>query len=239
MKPKFLLLFLFLNSYHLLAFEKNKLQVRTIAISPYGIESSNKLSGIYYDLTNLLLKKLNYECTHLIYPYVRIIHELKTGKTDLSIMFKYKELEPFVQYLYPLPTLKNVVLGRKGLNLVSIDSLTGKTIAYLRGAKFSDKIDDNKSIKKYMVDNFNQGLLMLNKGRVDAIIGPLQPIRHAANKLHLPEDFFGLPLIVSERTPWLQLSNKSLNKISVEQLKTVFSAIMNQGDYEKIKSKYQ
>jgi len=214
------------------------LQVRTIAISPYGIETQGQQSGIYYDLANLLLKKANIESQHYIYPYARIIHELKVGKTDLTIMFKYKELEPYVDYVYPLPTLKNIVIGRKGQDFTSIESLRGMSIGYLRGAKFSDAIDNDSVIDKQTITDISQGVTMLSLHRIDAIIGPASPIFSAAKNLNLADDFFGKPLVVSERTPWLQLSKKSLHKVSKKQLEGLFSEIMTQGELEKIQQKY-
>jgi polar amino acid transport system substrate-binding protein len=80
---------------------------------------------------------------------------------------------------------------------------------------------------------------MLSLGRVDAIIGPLAPIFNSAKKLNLPDDFFGKPLIVSERTPWLQLSKKSLNKVSKKQLKAILSELLAQGELERIKQNYK
>ena len=215
------------------------LQVRTIAIAPYGIDDSGKLSGIYYDLTHSLLIKSGLASEHHIFPYGRIIHELKLGKTDLTIMFKYKELANYVDYIHPLPALKNVVIGRYGHDYQNIKQLEGLNIAYLNGAKFSDEIDSNPKINKQIVEDFNQGLLMLKKSRVDAIIGPMEPIISGAKQLGLSKSFFGKPLTVSERTPWLQLSKQSKNHISAEKLKAIFNKMMDQGTLESIQKKYQ
>ena len=215
------------------------LQVRTIAIAPYGVDEHGKLTGIYYDLMASLLSKFDSEREHHIFPYGRIIHELKIGKTDLTIMFKYKELANYVDYIYPLPTLKNVVIGRKGNDFNSVQQLETLSIAYLSGAKFSDDIDNNPRILKQSVSDFHHGLLMLKKGRVDAIIGPMAPIITAAKNMKLSKDFFGKALIVSERTPWLQLSKQSHHKVSPEKLKAIFSQMMEQGELKKIQKKYQ
>jgi len=235
----FFFILLYFSHYSACAHPSKILQVRTIAIAPYGIESKGELSGIYYDLANTLLAKAKLESEHHIFPYGRIMHELKIGKTDLTIMFKYKELADYVDYIYPLPTLKNVVIGRKGSNYHSVKQLENLSIAYLRGAKFSDDIDNNSKIIKQTVSDFHQGLLMLKKGRVDAIIGPMAPIISAAKQLDLSRGFFGDPLIVSERTPWLQLSKKSNHKVSARQLKTIFSQMMTQDELVKIQKKYQ
>jgi len=235
----FIIIFLLICQYSASAHPAKTLQVRTIAIAPYGINEKGEFSGIYYDLANALLTKAKLKSEHHIFPYGRIMHELKIGKTDLTIMFKYKELADYVDYIYPLPTLKNVVIGRKGSDYHSVQQLETLSIAYLRGAKFSDDIDNNPKIIKQTVSDFHQGLLMLEKGRVDAIIGPMAPIISAAKQLDLNKEFFGEPLIVSERTPWLQLSKKSHDKISPQQLKTVFSQMMAQGELETIQQKYQ
>jgi len=222
-----------------LAHPSELLQVRTIAVSPYGIKSNGELSGIYYDLANHLLAKSALQSEHHIFPYGRIMHELKIGKTDLTIMFKYKELADYVDYIYPLPTLKNVVIGRKGTDFQSVAQLEKLSIAYLRGAKFSDKIDNNPEIIKQTVSDFHQGLLMLKKGRVDAIIGPMAPILSAAKQLELNRDFFGKPLVVSERTPWLQMSKMSRNKVSAQKLKAIFNQMMLDGELKEIQQRYQ
>lgn len=219
--------------------ENSTLQVRTIAVAPYGMITGAKLGGIYFELTELLLTENKLSNKHYIDPYARIMHELKIGNTDLTIMFKYPELAPYVTYIYPLPALKNVIIGRKNDHFPNIGSLQGKVLAYLRGAKFSESIDNDSSISKQEVMDFNQGIILLKKGRVDAIIGPLAPIQSAAKKLHLKDDFFGEPLVVSQRTPWLQISNKSLNKVSVEQLKASFSLLLEHGELDKLKEKYQ
>ena len=192
----------------------------------------------YHDLTNKLLDRAKIEREHYIYPYARIIQELKTGETDLTIMFKYEELMPHVLFIAALSPLKNVVIGRKGTNFNSISSLHGKTIVYLRGAKFSDIVDKDENIQKYYVNNLAQGLLMLNKGRADGIIGPLEAIYSAAKELTYTYDYFGEPLIVSERVPWLQISKKSMEKVSVSQLKNSFTTIISEGELAKIKAKY-
>ncbi len=227
------------TSHHSIADTAPKpLQVRTIAIAPYGIDNSGQLSGIYYDLTHSLLLKSGIAAEHHIFPYGRIMHELKLGKTDLTIMFKYKELTNYVDYIHPLPALKNVVIGRHGSNYQSIKQLEGLNIAYLNGAKFSDEIDNNPKILKQVVVDFHQGLLMLKKSRVDAIIGPMRPIISSANKLGLNESYFGKALVVSERTPWLQLSKQSKSHISAEKLKIIFSAMIDQGALESIQKNY-
>jgi len=216
----------------------DSIEIRTIGIPPYGIQEKNKPSGFYFEVSNLVAKEAGYTANNYVYPYIRIINELKTGQTDMSILFKYEELEEYVVYVAPLATLKTVVIGLNGTEFKTISSLKGKTIAYLRGAKFSDDIDNDPEIIKEITTDFLQGVKMLKFGRVDAIIGPLDPILSAANKITDGEYIFGKPLVVAERTPWIQISNKSASELSVRKLRTIILKLKERGVIKEIRQKY-
>jgi polar amino acid transport system substrate-binding protein len=230
----FLLLLLCINSFTVAA---NNIEIRTIDVSPYGIDSNGDFSGVYYDLANLLFSKED-KINHSIYPYARIVYELKSGNTDLTIMFKYKELENYVTYIAPLPPLQNVVVGIRGRNATSVDDLEGRSIAYLRGAHFSNEIENNSSITLYRTKTFKRSVEMLIAGRVDAVIGPFEALLMAAKSLGKNKDFFGEVLVVSERTPWLQVSNQSKYKFDIIELEKEFTNIIKNNKLEYLKKKY-
>jgi polar amino acid transport system substrate-binding protein len=216
----------------------NIIEIRTIAIAPYGFESSAQPSGIYFDLANQLSDESGFKTTNLIYPYARIIKELRSGETDLTIMFKYKELSDDVIYIAPLPTLQNVVIGLAGTRIDAIGDLKGKIIGYLRGAKFSDVIDNDPDIYKYEIRDYFQGLGMLKSGRVYAIIGPIDPILSATSELGDNISILGKPFVVSERTPWVQMSKKSKHIATIETLKKHITKILARGDLDLLRKKY-
>jgi len=216
---------------------QSRIEIRTIGIPPYGIGSGENASGLYYDIANLLVQEAGFESNNLIYPYARIVSELKTGETDLTIMFKYPNLDDHVVYIAPLAPLKTVVLGLKGVQLHSLESLRGKTLAYLRGAQFSIEIDNDTSIKKQITDDFVQGARMLVFGRVDALIGPIEPLLQAVKSI-TDVDVLGEPLVVSERTPWIQVSKMNVHQLSPTQLRGIFQNLKSNGDLDRIRHTY-
>lgn len=218
--------------------EPDTIEIRTIGIPPYGILDESGPGGIYYEIANLIVKDAGLGSNNYIYPYARIISELKSGQTDLTIMIKYEELESHVVYIAPLPPLQTVVVGLKEAEISSIEDLKGKTLAYLRGARFSDVIDDDAEIYKQDTRDFVQGAEMLVFGRVDAIVGPLDPILRALAEVENSDFVLGKPLVVSERTPWVQISKKSLSQLDPDQLKAIFLDIVERGDFEATRSKY-
>lgn len=236
---RLLLLFcFFLQMTHSVAKEVKTLNVRTIDVSPYGIIENGRNSGIYYELFNMLFEKSNVKFENIIFPYARIKHELKSGHADVTIMFKYQELTPFVNYITALPALKNVVIGKKGTSISSIDDLNNKSIAYLRGAKFSEEIDKSKKISKQFVNDFEQGIDMMRLNRVDAIIGPLSAIFYSAKKIGLSKNFFGEPYTVSTKTPWLQVSKKNTRKINLVKVEEKLKKLIDDGCFNRLNEKY-
>lgn len=214
-------------------FAKETIKISTIGISPYGIESEGGVSGVYFELANQLFDS-EIKIEHTIYPYARIIHELKTGQTDLTIMFKYDELKNDVVYIASLPPLKNVVVGISGSRFKSIKELEGKRIAYLRGASFSKVIENNNAITLYKTTNFTKSVEMLKAGRVEAVIGPLEALIMAAKNMDETAHIFGTPLVVSERTPWLQASKKAKH-LNIQKLKSRFMTLLENDKLEQLK----
>lgn len=215
-----------------------EVQLRTISITPYGIHEQGHSSGIYYDLANTFAKESGYSAINHVYPYVRIIHELKSGQADLTIMFKYEELDEHVIYIAPLPSLKNVVIGLRGTKINAINDLKYKKLAYLRGARFSDVIDSDITIEKLHTVDFNQGIKMLKGGRVSAVIGPLEALLKAADANDLSSSEFGRPLVVSQRTPWVQISKKSQSRVNIKTLTKQVETILKRGDLKQLRLKY-
>ncbi len=215
-----------------------EVKIATIGFAPYGIKSDVGLSGIYYDVANWLMEELGHESSNTITPYARIISELINGQSDMTIMFKYTDLESYVTYVAPLPALKIVVMGKQGSVFSSVMSLKGKRLAYLRGASFSKEVDDYAEVSVHRITDFSQGIKMLMANHVDAIIGPMDPILSAAASMGISERSFGLPLVVDERTPWVQVSNKSLNIVPVDELKIAFDKLTSQGILNKLRSEY-
>lgn len=214
------------------------IEIRTIGIPPYGIQTDTDQRGIYYDLASRLAELSGHESNNYFYPYARIVNELKSGQSDLTIMFKYKELEGHVEYIAQLPALQTVIVGLEESNINSIEDLKGKTIAYLRGAKFGDVIDDDPDILKQDTNDFIQGAEMLVFKRVDAIIGPIDPILSALSEVEGKDFVLSEPIVISERTPWIQVSKKSVDRLDVELLRTLYLEIVARGELDAIFARY-
>lgn len=216
-------------------------KICTLGFIPYGINDEGNLSGLYYDMANLIVTNAGYSSVNNVTPYARIAKRMTFGKTDLTIMFRNPALDDYVDYVAPLPVQEVIAIGLQGSSFNKVSDLSGKVISYIRGAKFNNNIDNNKNIKKHEVIDYTQGIKMLMMGRSNAIIGSLLPIKKAALALEKKENIkivFGKPLILESRTPWIQLSKKSSNRIDIEKLQQSFLQLQKQGTLNRLKVKY-
>ncbi len=234
--PALIILALFTGSVY--GDQPRLLKISTLDFPPYAINDGSTPRGIYYDTANRLAREAGFESSNTITPYARIKSELKSGQTDMTIMFKYKDLEDHVIYIAPLESLKIVVIALNGTTFKSTENLKGKKIAYLRGANFSRVIDTDPEILKHKTADFLQGVKMLMAGRVDAIIGPMAPIISAAESVNRGGNLFGEPLVLTEKTPWVQISKKSSERVSIEKLKLIYDDLEKRGVLNAIRDRY-
>jgi len=220
---------------------QDTIEIRTLGFPPYGINNQGELSGIYYDLANLIVANAGYSPNNQIIPYARIVKSIKFGGADLTIMYRNPTLDGYVDYLGALPSKSTVVIGLQDNPFGKIAELSGKKIAYIRGAKFTDQIENDKSIEKHLISSYAQGMRMLIAGRIDALMGPLHPIKTAVsefNEINHKKIQLGEPLVVETRSPWVQISKKRASYIDIEKLKQSFMELQRKNTFQTLKAKY-
>lgn len=217
------------------------IEIRTIGFPPYGIEKQGVESGLYYEMASLVASNAGYIPKNKIAPYARIIRSIKYGEIDLTIMFRNPELEGYVDYVAALPSKKTIVLGLPETIFNDIADLSGKRLAYLRGARFNKQIDNDESIEKHLVTDYKLGIKMLMAGRADAIIGPMQSIEAARLELEGIDNetiLLGRPLVVDIGSPWIQISKKSRSYIDIERLRNSFMQLQEENAFQNLQKKY-
>ena len=63
------------------------------AVAYFNLQEYGNTYSRIMNPTVAAFEETGYQTNNHIYPYARIVIELKTGQTDMTIMFKYKELE--------------------------------------------------------------------------------------------------------------------------------------------------
>lgn len=198
--------------------------------------TTKKLEGASFDYFTSVAAAMTYEVEWIgPLPFPRLIHFLKTGTVDGSLMMnKNPERESFLLYPEkPYHWVQRVLVVRKENKLNKINSINdvlGYRIGFMEDAHLSPFIKDNRDkIILELIggkDWVTQNLLKLSIGRLDAVYDlNAETMRFAAKQLNMndtikilavPEPPGGVNVVFSRAAPQgrvlLDLYQQEVNK---------------------------
>lgn len=136
--------------------------------------------GALIDLCAQLAALSGVPITPMAVPYGRAPYMLSSGGTDLMLAIDTSTSgSSAIEYV---GTVDIVILGRSGFRFQRLDDLFGKTVGMLRHTGYSPPLEAETRIHKHPFDSYEQGLRMLQAGRLDAIMGVGDSIEYALTK---------------------------------------------------------
>ncbi|MGF1742515.1 transporter substrate-binding domain-containing protein [Vibrio profundum] len=213
------------------------LRIATIELAPAGYIENGKVTGIYYDIANEIAERANLDYVNALKPYVRTVHELKSGKTDVSIVLYNPVLLGKATPLAPVFKIETLAIGRKGVNIKSLNELKGKKVGVIRGSNFV-KPELMQGIEIFSVKDNQQAMRMLHAGRLDAFIGVNIGVYYSMNKFGYARSEFGIPYVANSQSTFLYVSDKFTDKQSLKALKAAVEQMSQDGTIQKITEKY-
>lgn len=206
----FLTLFLLAFSLH----AKTPLTAGLPSFPPFAFDESDAFNeGSLIQYYRLLSEKTGIPINVVRMPYARMIKSLENGSIDMAIMLRNNNLEKYVDYVGLVSYSQISIISRKDKTLERYEDLAAlKAIAVIRGASFGEPFDSDPKLNKFLVNDYLQGILMLKKGRVDAVIGSLSGLEFTSST-SLDKDFLGGQLLLSDKEWSLHFSKKSKQKI--------------------------
>jgi polar amino acid transport system substrate-binding protein len=204
------------------------------------LDTDGTAKGIQYDLLGELSKRTGIKFERKITPYARVWDDLDKGLKDCGIIWRTKTQDAkveYVSYIFTDYLSAFTIKGGKVLNKYE-DLYNMSSVALLRGSVISDKFNNDKQIKIYEVNSYDQAFKMLTEKRVDAAAGNAYAYIYFANLLKVKEelDLPGIQLGVREQ--WLQMSKKSKFQKYIPNLQKGIESLMKDGTIEKINLQY-
>ncbi len=152
-------------------------------------------------------------------PYARMQRALKTGELDMAIFFKNINLHGHVDYIGPVSLSKVAVICKRGIQIGSYEQLLDlSSIAVIRGASFGEKFDQDIRLKKYLVNDYLQGVAMLAKGRVDAVVGSISGLEYNAQLLNKTLSKWSNKFVLQDKEWWVHFSKQSKHRAQQKQI---------------------
>lgn len=202
------------------------------------LNQTGKIAGFHADFLNALEKKTGICINKKLLPYARAKRSIVLGGHDGGILASSTDLDNKVIYVAKLLISKTIVIPKKGLTLNNYNDLSNIIIGKVRGAKLDEKVDNDENILFVELSNYQHGLEMLKKGRIDAIAGNNLGLT-VIHELNMVEDVnLSGKFVLGQREVWFLLSNTSQHLDKIEQLREATLALVNEKVVEKILQKY-
>ena len=234
----FVFTFLLFTSFPLMAQEC--LSMHIIDLPPAGFKNKDgKLTGIHSDFIEALEERSGICIEKKLMPYSRAMKNIKVGEHDAGILNPSDDLDfnANVQYLVKLMTLKTIIIPKKGLSLNTYKDLKNITIGKVRGTPLGNTFDENKHIMQELI-NYDHGVRMLKKGRIDALVGNSGGM-NVIGKFNL-NNYFNVQgkFTIGQREMWLVFSKNSKNLNQIKPVKSAVQALVNEGAVDLIFEKF-
>lgn len=215
------------------------LNIVTIQLAPFGFFTADKKpTGMMYEIGNLIAEEAGIAYKNKVLPYARTSNAVANGEADFVLRFTNEQLSQDAIQVVSVVAMRNIVVGLAGTEYRSLEDLHGKTVANLRDAAFDKDFSADKQIIKVDTKEYNQGLKMMFKRRVDGIVGSNVGIYYTAHTMNYSPSQLGEPLYLSTKHFWLHYSKRNTDEKIIAALKAATIKLQEQGLIQQIVEKY-
>jgi len=138
-------------------------------------KDSVQLQGYSWDVVRESFHELGYTIELYVLPWARAIHYLKSDRVDAVFPAnRTEERERNFSYSKEyVDSINMVVYATADSKIVcsGLDSLNGLNVGAVRGWAYGKKWESNKKINKEFMDTVFQSFQVLEKKRLDAVVG--------------------------------------------------------------------
>jgi polar amino acid transport system substrate-binding protein len=206
---------------------------------PYRIISKGKLTGIYIDIFEAMLKKLHWKARYSVVPFRRALKNMELGIADVMLgPNRTPHREEYMDFSLPaFPPEDRVFLVSDPKNIIHhYSDLKGKIIGTLRGSVYFKPFDTDPDLTKESGTSYSILLRMLEKERIDVLIMPSRLSKALISKSVV--NIYTSPYRVKGQISYIAISRKSKLIRYIPELKQALAQIKKENIYAKVMKKY-
>lgn len=189
--------------------EQQVLECSVFNLEPYGYaDDDGAIKGLAREAIEYIVRNAGYECEYSLQPYRRAAQAVSSGRSHLTIMFPNKLISSGATSLGVIDQVTILILTSTRNAPQSLDDLKNKSIATINSSQTAYKSLDSYPIDWVNINDFGQGLRLLEAQRVDGILGSEAALVHAAKTLNIDSAQFAKSLLISSMDVHFYLSNK-------------------------------
>lgn len=154
---------------------------------PYGWEQDGEPRGFLVELALALDEGTGMDSAIALAPVSRVIHLMKSGQYDLSIIFRGDKLEDKVDHLLSFACIRTVVISLKNKPVRLLEDMNGLRVAFSNSGYFINNQRPDLEIEGVQVSSPAMMFRMLLRGRIQAFVTDEAVL--AAYRANLHEDY--------------------------------------------------
>ncbi|MCW9032717.1 MAG: transporter substrate-binding domain-containing protein [Rhodospirillales bacterium] len=217
-----------------------KITLGIMALAPYGFKDTNgQWKGNWLEISHALAKRSNIKMDINVRPVARLTHQMGAGTLDCIIAAEV----PFTEERYSRVarvgySLEFGVLPAKGIELNSYDDLKNIAIAVSLGTKMGLPFDEDTSLQKVQTRDYLTAIKMLERKRVDAVVGVLSSLKYSSKLAGQENVKFGKPFVFKTLPINFYCMPNSQTKIYWPKIKETLSGLNEDGTIRRILNRY-
>lgn len=198
-------------------------------------DDGHTYQGTYWEYAQRLSDRSGIAIERRPVPKARVIANLRSGATDMAILFRAAKLEPYVQFVAKVRDIPIVLVSMRNLELQSYEDLYPlNSIGIYRAAAISPRFDKDTRLHTFSVSSYPKLVQMLELGRLDAIAGNGVVLHALVEKHCLGSKVRFHDLGFGHREQWLVMSNKSKRQALIPDLARAMATLQQSGELDLI-----
>ncbi len=218
----------------------NQYNMGIIGLAPYAMaQDDGTTTGYMVDITMEIRKVTGLDGHDEVLPLKRLHGYLASGEVDCTILARVTLTENIYDMIEPIgKNIKSAIVARAGTRLSSYDDLKGLVIAVPYGVTLDKRFHEDTTLEKYPTNGYLQSTMMLQAGRIDAMIGVWDSYLYNMRNIGMGRNEIGDPLILNEVPIWFMCRPDFANEAVKTKLKETVRRLREQGVIRKIIAKY-
>ncbi|WP_062385417.1 substrate-binding periplasmic protein [Pseudomonas abietaniphila] len=218
------------------------LRIVTEPWSPYVTVDGQQVSGLDYEMTNIVFKRLGIDVQWQFVPWKRCLMMLEQGDADGVLdIFEVAEREDLL--LYPTEPLSEVnwVLFQSNDRphpFNTLEALRGLTIGVSPGYLYSPEFDTSKLFIREPAPSHAANFGKLIRGRIDLLVTDRIVGQQTINQLGLRDKVSQLPLVVNRRPMYLALRRNAGMDLLVHRFGAELKRFKQEPAYAQLMARY-
>ena len=203
-------------------------------------------SGAYWEVVKAIFSPLGITVNHRVMPWARAEMTVKNHQAD-ALLGSYYQDNQQDKLIFPKWHLSMedpiVALFKTTTGITLQDnrptSFEGKELIWVRGYKFDETLFKNIAIKKNVITQPKQALVMLNLNRVEAFIDYESNIREAAKKEDIDlNNQYEMPVIKKGNKLYIAFANTAKGKALAKAYDQQMSLLIKKRTIQAIYTKW-